>query len=159
MYRLGAYAGWHDRHCAVAWYTALPRSTAAASLPLHGSGVGTIGSPGSSSCQRGEKVFRYWMTERSVGSGTPSHARIAVPCRPKRTMRTKSSSLGSVPAGTAPNLNDPSVKSRGGGRTPAAAGPFPSPLSPWHARQYRSYERSPSVSTDAGTVLPPSFIG
>ena len=83
-----------------------------------------MGSPGSSSFQRGENVFTYWMISRTWCSGTPSHASMAVPCRPPRMMRSRSSSCGSVPAGTAANLNTPSVKSRGGGRSPFAAGPL-----------------------------------
>src|SRR6266511_1030378 len=77
-----------------------------------------------------------WKISRTVGCGMPSHASMAVPCRPVRTIRSRSSSCGSEPAGTAPNLNIPRVKSRGGGRSPLAAVPFPSPLSPWHERQY-----------------------
>jgi hypothetical protein len=94
-----------------------------------------MGSPGTSSFHRGEKVFRYWMMALRFASGTPSQARIAVPCRPERTMRSRSSSLGREPPATAANLKVPRVKSRGGGRSPLAAGPFPSPWSPWQARQ------------------------
>jgi hypothetical protein len=95
-----------------------------------------MASPGSSSFQRGENVLMYWTISPSFASGTPSHASMAVPCSPSRTMRSMSSSTGSMPAGTDANLNTPRVKSRGGGRSPFAAGPLPSPLSPWHARQY-----------------------
>src|SRR5437764_13829408 len=106
MYRLGANEGWHERHWATPWYTARPRSTAAAWF-CQGSGVGTIGSPGSSSFHRGEKVFTYWMMATRFFSGTPSQARTAVPCRPKRTTPTLSSSFGSVPPVTATYLTYP----------------------------------------------------
>jgi hypothetical protein len=64
-------------------------------------------------------------------------ARMPVPARPDRTIRTTSSSRQRLPAGTEAKETMPSRRSRGGGSMPTACGPRPSPSAPWHGRQAR----------------------
>ena len=94
--------------------------------PAHGSGGATIASPGCSVRQRGAKAFTYWMRSSSSAAGT-SHDSIAVPCRPWRSVRTKSASRGSWPAGDRRELVDAQAQiarrraQAGGGRSLAVA--------------------------------------
>ncbi len=60
---------------------------------------------------------------------------ISVPDTPSRMVRSRSSSVGRAPKGVVRHLNRPLVKSRGLGSIHFAAGPWPSPLMPWHIMQ------------------------
>src|SRR5207248_1120626 len=48
-------------------------------------------------------------------------------------------------------LYSPLVKSRGFGNSNSAAGPFPSPFSPWHPTHFRSYTAFPAFASCAHT--------
>src|SRR5262245_37276736 len=79
---------------------------------------------------------------------------IAVPYKPRRTLCSRSSSLGMLPVSVLRILYLPVVKLRGRGVRNAAAGPSPCPVRPWHSTQCASYTVFPreacvSAGTDA----------
>ena len=67
-----------------------------------------------------------------------SHAGIELPFKPWRTVRTRSSSVGTLPVSVEWILYRPLVKSRGRGTSVIDAGPSPFPLVPWHSTQWAS---------------------
>ena len=80
----------------------------------------------------------YWMTARRSSIGTLCQVGIAVPRMPRVIVRIRSPSVGSGPL-TRRNLNTASWKSRGRNLyMKVAAGPLPSPVTPWQPAQRRS---------------------
>src|SRR5258705_6825993 len=97
-----------------------------------GSDVTVIGTLTFFFFQRSEKVLMYWITANRSRSEISDQVGMGVPHRPWVTAMKRSPSVGSESfPGVDRNLKIPRVKSRGLFSRKTAAGPWPSPFSPW----------------------------
>src|SRR5215831_5334896 len=92
------------------------------------------------------KVLRYATRFHRSLSGRTDHAGIDVPGMPLLITLNMSWSAGTLFA-VERILYTPLVKSRGRGSSRSAAGPLPSPFSPWHRRHFRSYTALPALGS------------
>src|ERR1700675_3333380 len=108
-------------------------------LVTGGSDVTVMGTPAFFFFQRSEKVLMYWITANRSRSEISAQVGMGVPHRPWVTVMKRSASVGSeFFPGVERNLKIPRVKSRGLFSKKTAAGPLPSPFSPWQPVQRRS---------------------
>src|SRR5690349_2369030 len=94
----------------------------------------------------GANVLRYATRFQRSLSGRTAHDGIEVPGIPSVMILKRSWSAGTLLA-VVRILYRPLVKSRGFGTSSSAAGPLPSPLSPWHPAHFRSYIAFPAFAS------------
>jgi hypothetical protein len=83
------------------------------------------------------------ITSSCCSGVSAANAGIAVPGAPSAIVARTSSSLAGCPTETERHFISPRVNARGPGHRYGAAGPRPSPRTPWQGRQSRSYSGQP----------------